>query len=65
MGLTYPTPPALTAQQEAPSLASPELAYLGLFDLIVEASGLAHCLAGRELLDAEGWGGGAGFSGEA
>ncbi|XP_029312601.1 retinoic acid receptor alpha-A [Cottoperca gobio] len=48
LGLAYPTPPALTAQREAPSLASPEVAYLGLFDLIVEESELARCLAGRE-----------------
>lgn len=64
-GLDIPNPTALTAQWEAPSLACPELAYLGLFDLIVEASERAQCLAGRELLEAEGWGGGAGFSGEA
>lgn len=40
LGLDIPTPPNLTAQREAPSLASPELAYLGLFDLIVEEASL-------------------------
>lgn len=32
---------------------SPELAYLGAFDLIVEAGELARSPAGRELLDTE------------
>lgn len=63
--MTYPTPPALIAQQEALSLACPELDYFELFDLIVEAIMLAQCLAGRELLEAEGWGGGAGLTAEA
>lgn len=48
LGLDIPNPTCPHCSAGSSITGFPELAYLGLFDLIVEASKLARCLAGRE-----------------